>query len=216
MFFRRKTPPTRSELIAQADKARAKGKVKKAIAGYRKALELEPGDAMVHGKLAPLLARTNAAGAALESFRAAAKAHLDKGFADKAVAVYAQAADTLPLEPTLWQQLAQLQVTRGRRADAVKALLRGRVHFRRKAHRRHAISLLKEALSLDGELFAPKLDLARLLAREGARAEAVVLLEPLAKTMKGRPLRQVRWALARVAPGPGAYWRWMRAVLLGR
>jgi tetratricopeptide (TPR) repeat protein len=216
MLFGRKTPPTRSELIAQADKARAKGRVKKAIAGYRKALALEPGDAMVHGKLAPLLARTQQNDEALKSFRAAAQAHLDKGFADKAVAVYTQAADTLPLEPTLWQHLAQLQVTRGRRADAVKVLLRGRGHFRRKSGRSHAITLLKEALALDAELFAPKLDLARLLARNGARAEALALLDPLARTLKGRPLRQVRWTLMRVAPGAGAWWRWLRAATLGR
>jgi hypothetical protein len=130
--------------------------------------------------------------------------------------VYTQAADTLPLEPTLWQQLAQLQVTRGRRADAVKVLLRGRGHFRRKSGRLHAITLLKEALALDAELFAPKLDLARLLARSGVRAEALALLDPLARTLKGRPLRQVRWTLVRVAPGAGAWWRWLRAATLGR
>ncbi|HEX8701844.1 MAG TPA: BTAD domain-containing putative transcriptional regulator [Myxococcaceae bacterium] len=216
MLFRSKVPPTRSELIADADKARAKGRLKKAIAGYRKALDLEPADPVVHGKLAPLLARTQQPEASLESFHAAAKGHLDKGFADKAIAVYTQAADTFPYHLSLWQQLSQLNLTKGRRADAVRVLLRGRLYFRRKNERREAVTLLKEALALDGELFEPKLDLARLLALQGQRAEALALIEPLVKGLTGKPLRRVRWTQARVAPGLGAWWRWLRAVVRGR
>jgi tetratricopeptide (TPR) repeat protein len=216
MLFRQKAPLSRSELISDADKARAKGKLKKAIAGYRKALELEPGDPVVHGKLAPLLARAKQSEAALESFHAAARGHLDKGFADKALAVYTQAADTFPYHVSLWQQLSQLNLTKGRRADAVRVLLRGRLYFRRKNERREAVTLLKEALALDGELFEPRLDLARLLAMQGQRAEALALLEPMVKGLEGRALRRVRWTLARVSPGVGAWWRWLRAVVRGR
>jgi len=216
MLFRQKAPLSRNELIADADKARAKGKLKKAIAGYRKALELEPGDPVVHGKLAPLLARTQQSEAALESFHAAAKGHLDKGFADKALAVYTQAADTFPYHVNLWQQLSQLNLTKGRRADAVRVLLRGRLYFRRKNERREAVTLLKEALALDAELFEPRLDLARLLALQGQRAEALALLEPMVKGLEGRGLRRVRWTLLRVAPSLGAWWRWLRAAVRGR
>jgi tetratricopeptide (TPR) repeat protein len=216
MLFRKKAPPTRSELIADADRARAKGRLKKAIAGYRKALELEPGDPAVHGKLAPLLARAKQPEASLESFHAAAKGHLDKGFADKALAVYTQAADTFPYHVSLWQQLSQLNLTKGRRADAVRVLLRGRLYFRRKNERREAVTLLREALALDAELFEPKLDLARLLAQQGQRAEALALLEPMVPGLTGRPLRRVRWTLARVSPGLGAWWRWLRAAVRGR
>ena len=216
MLFRQKAPLSRNELIADADKARAKGKLKKAIAGYRKALELEPGDPVVHGKLAPLLARAKQSEAALESFHAAARGHLDKGFADKALAVYTQAADTFPYHMSLWQQLSQLNLTKGRKADAVRVLLRGRLYFRRKNERREAVTLLKEALALDGELFEPRLDLARLLALQGQRAEALALLEPMVKGLEGGALRRVRWTLARVSPSVGAWWRWLRAVVRGR
>lgn len=216
MLFRQKAPPTRSELITEADQARAKGRLKKAIAGYRKALELEPQDPVVHGKLAPLLARTEEPEAALESFHAAAKGHLDKGFADKALAIYTQAADTFPHRVSLWRQVAQLNVEKGRRADAVKALLRGRLHLTRKEERLDAITLLREALGLDPGLFEAKLDLARLLAHLGQRAEAMALLEPMVQGLTGRPLRRVRWTQARVSPGLGVWWRWLRAVLRGR
>jgi tetratricopeptide (TPR) repeat protein len=217
MLFRDKAPQTRSEIIAAADQARSKGRLKKAIAGYRKALELEPKDPVVHGKLAPLLAREKQPEAALESFQAAAQGHLDKGFADKALAVYTQAADTFPHRVNLWQQVAQLNVSKGHRVDAVKTLLRGRLHFRRKDERRGAITLLQEVLALDPTLFEVKLDLALQLSRERHQAEAMTLLNPMLGEAKSRrQLQRLRWTLLRVTPSVGAWGLWLRALVLGR
>jgi tetratricopeptide (TPR) repeat protein len=217
MLFGSKTPQSRSEIITAADQARSKGRLDKAISGYRKALELEPKDPVVHGKLAPLLARAKQPEAALQAFQAAAQGHLDKGFADKALAVYTQAAETFPHQVQLWQQLSQLLLTKGHRVDALKALLRGRFHFRGKHERRGAITLLQDALALDPSLFEVKLDLARQLAGERHVAEAMALLNPLVQEAKTRrQLRRLRWTLARVEPSAGAWGRWMRAVVMGR
>lgn len=215
MLFGRKTPPSRSELIVAADRARSKGKLKRAIVGYRKALELEPKDPAVLGKLAPLLARTNEAEASLKLFRDAAQVHLDKGFADKALAVYTQAAETFPAQVSLWQQVSRMHLERGRQADAVRMLLRGRFALQRKHERPQAIILLREALRLEPTLFAPRLDLARLLARQKQSAEALALLEPMLH-LTGGQLRQVRWTLLCIAPGLGTGWLWLRAALSGR
>lgn len=218
MLFGSKTPQSRSEIITAADQARSKGRLDKAISGYRKALELEPkNDPVVHGKLAPLLARAKQTEAALQSFQSAAQGHLDKGFADKALAVYTQAAETFPHQVQLWQQLSQLLVTKGHRVDALKALLRGRFHFRRKDERRGAITLLQDALALDPSLFEVKLDLAQQLAGERHVAEAMALLNPLVNEAKTRlQLRRLRWTLVRVEGGAGAWGRWLKAVVLGR
>ena len=217
MLFRDKAPQTRSEIIAEADRARSKGRLKKAISGYKKALELEPKDPVIHGKLAPLLARAKQPEAALQSFQAAAQGHLDKGFADKALAVYSQAADTFPHQVKLWQQLAQLNASKGLRMDAVKALLRGRLHFRRKHERRGAITLLQDTLALDPTLFEVKLDLALQLSRERHQAEAMTILNALMPEAKSRRhLRRLRATLLRVEPSPSAWGRWIRAVVLGR
>ncbi len=217
MLFRGKAPATRSEIIAAADQARAKGRLKKAIAGYRKALELEPKDPVIHGKQAPLLARAKEPQAALESFQAAAQGHLDKGFADKALAVYTQAAETFPRQLELWRQLAQLERSKGHRVDALKTLLRGRLHFRRKDEARQAITLLREALDLEPTLFEVKLDLALQHAHLRQRAEAMTLLNPMLLDARDRrQLRRLRWTMLRVSPSMGAWGRWLRAALLGR
>ncbi|OJH38969.1 tetratricopeptide repeat protein [Cystobacter ferrugineus] len=215
MLFGRKTPPSRSELIVAADRARSKGKLKRAIVGYRKALELEPKDPAVLGKLAPLLARTNETEASLKLFREAAQVHLDKGFADKALAVYTQAAETFPAQVGLWQQVSRMHLEKGRQADAVRMLLRGRFALQRKQERPQAIILLREALRLDPSLFAPRLDLARLLARQKQPAEALALIEPMLH-LTGAQLRQVRWTLLCITPGFGNAWLWLRAALSGR
>jgi tetratricopeptide (TPR) repeat protein len=217
MLFGSKAPQTRSEIITEADRARAKGKLKKAIAGYRKALELEPKDPVVHGKLAPLLARSKQPEAALESFRAAAQGHLDKGFADKALAVYVQAAEVFPREVSLWEQVAQLNVSKGKRAEAVRTLLRGRFRLHRKADRPTAITLLRQVLALDPMMFEVKLDLGLQLARENQKTEAMELLNPMMLDAKDRrQLYRWRWTLLRVSPSMGAFGRWLRARVLGR
>jgi tetratricopeptide (TPR) repeat protein len=216
MFFRGKTPRTRSELIAEADGARSKGRLKQAIAAYRQALELEPADPVIHGKLAPLLAQARQPEAALQSFQAAAQGHLEKGFADKAIAVYTRAAETFPRRVALWRQLAQLNVSKGHRADAVRALLRGRFHLRRPGEQHDAILLLREVLALDPSLLEVKLDLVLLLVRQGQRAEALALLEPLLEEARGPQRSRVHWTYLRVAPGVGTAWRWLRAVLTRR
>ena len=87
--------------------------------------------------------------------------------------------------------------------------------LRRKHERPEAIILLKEALRLEPTLFAPRLDLARLLARQKQAAAALALLEPMLQ-LTGGQLRQVRWTLLCISPGPGTGWRWLRATLLGR
>ncbi|WP_194869449.1 hypothetical protein [Myxococcus sp. AB025B] len=216
MLFGSKTPPSRSQLVTDADLARSKGRLNKAISGYRKALELEPKDAVVLGKLAPLLAKTKQSGAALESFRAAAQAHLDKGFADKALAVYAQATELFPRELDLWREVARLHVEKGHRAEAVKSLLRGRLQFSRASEQGSAIALLRETLALDASLFEVKLDLALQLARQKQRDQALELLSPLEAEAKGpRQVRKLRWTQAQVSPSVGAYFAWLRAVLRG-
>jgi Tfp pilus assembly protein PilF len=205
----RKKPYDRVEVLAAADRARARGQVRKAIAGYRKVLAADPGDIAVHGKIAPLLARTRQADEALKSFQLAAQGHVKAGFQDRALAVYTQAAAHFPQEAWIWDEIARLHLLRGRRADAVNALVGG---GRRLEHvaRPKGIALLRKALEIEPWHLEASLALSRLLAKGGEKEEAKGLLEDLGGRVRGSARRQVRGALFRLSPTPGNAWRWLR------
>jgi Tfp pilus assembly protein PilF len=213
LVFWRKKLYNRTEVLAAADQARVRGQHRKAIKGYRKVLAVDPSDPVVHGKLAPLLARTRKRGEALASFQLAAQGHIKAGFLDRAIAVYVQAAGFFPEESTLWHDIARAEATLGRRADAVNALVKGSGYLgRRAALRPQAIQLLDSALKITPWHPDATLAMARLLAKQGDRAAGVALLEDLASRVRGPAFRRVRWALVRLAPTPGNAWRWVRSL----
>ncbi len=214
-LFRKKSFE-RSETLASAARARARGRPKKAIAEYRRALEHAPNDPAIHQKLAPLLAQAGDFRGAWQSFIVSAEAFEKRGFADRALAVYTQAASAMPWHSKAWVALARLRLDKGQRPDALKALLEGRAHLKRRVQRPEAIELLLVARQIDREDFSLAIDLARLLRKEARRDEARALLESLVEKQQRRPLRLVRKELFLLAPSLGSAWRWLRAAMKGR
>ena len=203
---------TRAELVAAADRARAKGRLRAAVQGYRKVLaEHGPDDPHVNGKLAPLLARLADATGALSSFRLAAEGHLRAGFHDRALAVYSQAREAFPLEPAFHSELARIHLVRGRRADAAIVLARGGRALGR-TQRARAIEMLRGALGLQPGHLDATLFLAPLLRREDQHGEALELLRSIEPELYGAPLRRVRWQIFRTAPGLRTAWSWAAAL----
>jgi Tfp pilus assembly protein PilF len=208
-LFRSKKAPTRSEIVAAADRARARGSVKKAVAGYRKALESDPSDPGVNVKLAPLLAKLGDAEGGALCFRTAAKRHLDAGFSDRAAAVNLAALGVFPLDPEFRLEVARLNVARGRRQDAVATLLEGGRRHVRARRPDVAGRLLARALEIEPWHLEACLTLVPLLARSGEGAAARQLVDGLLAQNRGRARRRVRWLALRVWPGPGTFWRWL-------
>ncbi len=213
MWFKRNKSYSRSEILDAAGKARARGRRKRAIAEYQKLLKADPGDYVVHGKIAPLLAERRNYSESWSSFKAAGEGYLHKGFVDKAKSVYIQAARHLPYEIEAWKAVVRLHLDRGHRADALKTLIDGRRYFRRRSQRAEAICLLRMAQGISPDHFDVTFDLAHLLAKTGEREEAVRLLEGLAAREQGHNLRRTRGALLRISPSPSSAWLWLRAAL---
>ncbi|HEU4384185.1 MAG TPA: tetratricopeptide repeat protein [Anaeromyxobacteraceae bacterium] len=213
MAFWRKKPYDRSATLAEAEKARGQGRRARAVKLYRAVLAKEPNNAVVHGKIAPLLARKRKLrGEALASFRLAAQGQLKAGFTDRAIALYVQAAAFFPLETELWEEIARLDQVRGRRADAIGALTEGAGHLgKARPTRPEAARLLRKALEIEPWHLEATLQLAGLLARDGEKQEALALLEDVANRVRGKGRRRVRHAMFRLSPTPGNAWRWMAA-----
>ncbi len=209
-WFRRNETYDRSRLLRNAAGARKKGKRKKAIELYRKVLAVEPEDATVHRKIAPLLAETKQRDDAWKSYRSAAQRLRSQGHVEQAIGVLREATRYLADEADLWRGLSELELARKRRPDAVAALLEGASHFQHRRTRDTALSLVQAARKIDPDGFEPNLALGRLLARAGARDRAKRLLEGLALRTGGKQRRQVRALLFRISPTPAAAWRWLR------
>jgi tetratricopeptide (TPR) repeat protein len=206
---RKKKSHDRTELLAQADKSRTRGHRRRAITLYLRLLEQDPNDLTVHGRVAPLLAAEGKVAAAMASFRAAAAGHAAAGYAERGIAMLRQAADHFPEDESLWTEVASLHVMRGRRGDAVAALVAGGEKLLNGRYRPIGAKVLRRALELEPWNVAATILLAKTLARERRRTEAVALLEGLARRTEGEARIQARRLAFRYSPTPGRLWRWL-------
>jgi len=214
-LFREKKDLSASELRREALIARRKGKRKKAISLYRKALSKEPEDPDSQIRLGRLLAQRKKFDEAWGCFIKAADGYHEKGFVEKAVGVYKQARQYVPTKIEVWQRLADLDLQRGRSADAVNNLYLGSRVFRPRKHRGKALELLSQAFQIEPYRFEVTYDLAVLLIQHKEKGRARKMLDELARRTKGRDLRRVRGKLFWLGPTPAAGWRYAKALFTG-
>lgn len=211
-WFDRTKHYDRSRILQEATRARAKKRRKKAIALYRRVLAVERQNPQLHAKIAPLLAETGQTFDAWMSFRIVAKACLRAGRSDEVLAVYREAARQLPGEMQVWQSIAHLQVKRGKRREAVEALIEGASQLDAHRHRPEAIQLLRYANEIEAWDFDAVFALARLLGRSEQIEEARRLLEGLEARNDDR-LRELSGAQFKLDGDLRYAWRWLRAAM---
>lgn len=210
MFGRRRVLD-RTALLAEAERARRRGRPRKAVALYRQVLASHPDDLAANGRVAPLLAACGEREAALTSFRRAAAGHERAGFADRALSVLAQATERFPEEEQLWDEVARLHLFRGRRADAAAALVRGGAALLRDRALGAAERMLGRARGIEPWHPEASLLLARVLGRAGRGGEALALLDALSERTGGRTRSRARRLAFRLSPTPVRLWHWVRA-----
>lgn len=216
MWFTRNKSYDRFDILAAAEKARSKGRHRKAIAEYRKVLDVDPDDYAIHAKVAPLLAERKRFDEAWSSFVAAGEGYRQQGYVNQAVSIYTQAARYLPRKREVWETIARLQEERGLPADGVKALLDGYRYFRGSDDQQDAIQLLRLACNIQPWHFEATFTLAKVLIRAGNKADAQELLDELAERVQGRNRRRARAALFWMSPSIGAALRWVGAAITAR
>jgi tetratricopeptide (TPR) repeat protein len=210
-LIRRHLDYDRKWLLAEAEKARVRGRRRRAISFYRRILAAEPHDPHLHARVAPLLAATGKRFDAWQSYHQAAQVHLNNKGREEALALYREATKTLPMRIEAWQWVAKLELGRGRGDCALNALLEGRARLHSRRYRAEAIALLREARSIEPWRIDIVLDMVRLLRRSGQSPEAQWILAQLAEKLDGRNLRIVRGAQWRIEPSLKNSWNWLRA-----
>jgi tetratricopeptide (TPR) repeat protein len=205
----------RNKLLEQAQRARNRGRRKRAITLYQQILKVDPQDPIVLRKVAPLLASSKRLPEAWDSYRRVASHLKRQGFVDQAIGVYREATTWLWQEKTLWLALADLEVERGRGVDAVGALVDGARRLRKRKTMQDALALLVRAREIQPGAFEPNFELGGLLARAGKRDRAKRVLMELVPRARGRDLRRLRGRLFRLSPGPVTAWHWIAAAARG-
>jgi tetratricopeptide (TPR) repeat protein len=209
-WFDRAKNYDRTRILEEATRARAKKRRKKAIALYRRLLAVERHNAQLHATIAPLLAESGQRFDAWVSFQIAAQACLRDGRGEKVLMVYREAARYLPREIQVWQSIAQLQAKRGKKREAVEALIEGASQFGSRRHRPQAIHLLRRAHEIERWDFEAVFELARLLGKSDQIEEARRLLEGLEERYSDR-LRRLYAAQFQLEGDLRYAWRWLRA-----
>ncbi len=204
----------RVRILDAADRARRKGRRRRAARLYRQVLAVEPLNAEIHARVAPLLAATGRGFDAWRSYRRAIEHLVQQKQLDAAAVIARDATRTLSGRIEPWEKLVQIESGRGRNASAFEALCDGRRAMRGRRRRPEAITLLKQARRIEPWNVRVVVDLARLLYRTDQADEAVRLLDELAeRSEEAADLRRARWAQWRLEPSLLHTWRWIAAWL---
>ncbi|MGH0037451.1 MAG: tetratricopeptide repeat protein [Myxococcota bacterium] len=203
----------RDRLIAEASHARHRGRIRKAIALYRRILVEEPGNAEVAVRLAPLVASRGEHFEAWLLFRDVARRLLAEQRYEQCLAVAREACRFVPGEFDAWRLRADLELKLGRERAAFETLLEARSVFSSVRTGAQAIALLVRARGI--EPWDPQvcIDLARLYARSDRVQAACELLNGLEGRVVGRDLRRVRALQWRLTLSFEHAWRWLQAAI---
>lgn len=197
--------------LAQAHRAKLRGKLRQAIALYEYALTLTPDQAMIASRLAPLLAHEGRHFEAWRQFQKAGRALMRREQPEWALAVYREATAMLPLEFDAWRITASIERLLGRPDHALETLLEGRRRFRGPLHRDQAIALLDLARRLEPWDPDIVIDLAGLLQQAGQTQRADALLDALLEHSCAADAPRIHAARSRMTWSPRHLLRWMES-----
>ncbi len=212
-LFSRRIPYDRKRLLERASALASGWRWRRALALYRQVLAAEPHQAEIHGRVAPLLARSGRDFEAWESFRIAVEACLREGDDASARTLEQQAVRAMPRSPEAWRALARTELSRGRPQEAVRLLVEGSQRLARRRTRGAAIILLRDAREIDRWSPAVVLPLCRLLSRDGQAGEALFLLDHLEQKATGDAVYRAHALAFRIDPSLRHAWRYLRSAL---
>ena len=198
------------ELLAEAHRARNRGRERRAIALYKRVLLEDPNNADVALRVAPMLARRGHSFEAWQIYRAAARNLARAKRWSECLAVYREACGFVPWEFEAWRLCAELQLKMGRDSAAFETLIDGRNQFRDPHSRAQAIALLSRARAIEAWDPHVVLDLARLYSRTDQIDASLELLSCLALRVRGTWLRRVRGLQWRITLSPRYGFLWLQ------
>ncbi len=176
----------REQLIQEAEKLAAKGRLDAAIEQFQKALKQGAPDGALLNRLGDLLLKANRVGEAVAAYQQAADVYAQMGFTLKAVAAEKKANRADPQRTDTYERLAEFYYKLGMPVEGRQQLLTLADWYLRNRKVADAINVYRKLAELEPSNFQARAKLVDLLASSGDIAAASAELDQLGQLLLSR------------------------------
>ena len=207
----RRIPYDRKRLLGKAAALESGWRWRRALTLYMQVLAAEPRCAEVHGRVAPLLARSKRMNESWASYQIVIEANRETAEAIDSRKLLRSAVRALPYCAEASRELARVERELGRADASLRILEKGSRRLARRGRRGEAILLLRDAREIESWNPNVVIALGRLLIRDGRKSEALYFLDHLDEKVSSDHTRTVRFLIWRIEPSLRHTWRWLTA-----
>lgn len=176
----------REQILQEAEKLAARGKLDAAIKEYRRALELAPNDTNTLNRLGDLLVRVNRIDEAIDVYQQIAEHFAHDGFFLKAIAIYKKVNRLDPQRTQTYERLADLYFKQGLVVEGRQQLMTLADWFMRSRNLPEAVRISRRLTELEPANFQARAKLVDLLVQTGDGQAATTEIDALGRFLLGR------------------------------
>ncbi|HPC81833.1 MAG TPA: tetratricopeptide repeat protein [Thermoanaerobaculaceae bacterium] len=176
----------REQILQEAEKLAARGKLDAAIKEYRRALEQAPNDTNTLNRLGDLLVRVNRIDEAIDVYQQIAEHFAQDGFFLKAIAIYKKVNRLDPQRTQTYERLADLYFKQGLVVEGRQQLTTLADWFMRSRNLEQAVRVTRRLTELEPSNFQARAKLVDLLVQAGDAQAATAEIDALGRFLLGR------------------------------
>lgn len=176
----------REQILQEAEKLAARGKLDAAIKEYRRALEQAPNDTNTLNRLGDLLVRVNRIDEAIDVYQQIAEHFAQDGFFLKAIAIYKKVNRLDPQRTQTYERLADLYFKQGLVVEGRQQLTTLADWFLRSRNLDQAVRVSRRLTELEPSNFQARAKLVDLLVQSGDAQAATSEIDALGRFLLGR------------------------------
>ncbi len=176
----------REQILQEAEKLAARGKLDAAIREYRRALDQGPADTTALNKLGDLLVRANRIDEAIDVYQRIAEFFASDGFFLKGIAIYKKINRLDPQRTDVYERLADLYFKQGLVVEGRQQLVTLADWFLRSRRTEDGIRTYRKLVELEPTNFQARAKLVDLLIQAGDVKEVGLQIEALSRALLGR------------------------------
>lgn len=176
----------RDQILQEAEKLVARGKLDAAVREYRRALEQSPNDTNTLNRLGDLLVRIDRVAEAIDVYGRIAEHFAEDGFFLKSIAIYKKINRLDPQRTEVYEKLADLYFKQGLVVEGRQQLLTLADWFLRSKQPNEAVRVYRRLGELEPTNFQVRAKLVDLLTQLGAADKVKEEIDALGKSLLSR------------------------------